>query len=146
VTRDGSKAAESYFRRRRGVLVNLLGYAIESGELDTNPLAKLNEKAPKKSGPIESVDRLQPGSGRGHASRHLLRRQLPPRPRPPAGGLLHHALLRHAPSGGSLNVHDYECTLPDDPNSWDEIRLAKTKPTAGRRWTDSGDIHDTRVA
>jgi hypothetical protein len=53
VTQDGSKAAESYFRRRRGVLVNLIGYAIESGELDANPLAKLNEKAPKKSGPID---------------------------------------------------------------------------------------------
>ena len=24
------------------------------------------------------------------------------------------------------------------------MRLAKTKPTAGRRWTDTGEIHDTR--
>ncbi|HZU57023.1 MAG TPA: hypothetical protein VFA06_14215 [Actinocrinis sp.] len=42
------------------MLVNLIGYAVESGGLDANPLAKLNEKALKKSGPIDKSVVLNP--------------------------------------------------------------------------------------
>jgi integrase len=144
VTQDGSKAAESYFRRRRGVLVNLIGYAIESGELDANPLAKLNEKAPKKSGPIDKSVVFNPaqaadvlaaisyvGSYRRARGRRLV----------VLFAMLFYAMLRPEEA---LFVHDYDCTLPEDPKTWGSIRLTQTRPTAGRRWTDTGRIHDER--
>lgn len=144
ITQDGSKAAESYFRRRRGVLVNLIGYAIETGELDVNPLAKLNEKAPKKSGPIDKSVVLNPaqaadmlaaisyvGSYRRARGRRLV----------VLFAMLFYAMLRPEEA---LFVHDYDCTLPGEPDAWGSIRLTQTRPTAGRRWTDSGRIHDER--
>jgi integrase len=144
VTRDGRKAAETYFRRRRSVLVNLIGYAIESGELDANPLARLNEKIPKTSGaidrsvvfnPAQAAEMLAAISYVGSYHRARGRRLVV------FFAMLFYAMLRPEEA---LNVHDYECVLPDDPSVWGIMRLAKTKPTAGRRWTDSGEIHDTR--
>lgn len=144
VTQDGSKAAESYFRRRRGVLVNLIGYAIEAGELDANPLAKLNEKAPKKSGPIDKSVVLNPAQAAdmlaaisyvGSYSRARGRRLVV------LFAMLFYAMLRPEEA---LFVHDYDCTLPSEPDVWGSIRLTQTRPTAGRRWTDTGRIHDER--
>lgn len=143
-TRDGRKAADSYFTRRRGIFVNFIGYAIEREELDVNPLTKLREKAPKKSGPIDRSVAFNPAQGDemltaisyvGSYGRARGRRLVV------FFAMLFYAFMRPEEA---LNVHDYECTLPESNNEWGNIRLSETKPTAGKRWTNSGEIHDTR--
>ena len=118
VTRKGRKAAKTYFRRRRSVLVNLIGYAIASDELDANPLLKLNEKAPKTStaidrsivfNPAQAAEMLAAISYVGSYRRARGRRLVV------FFAMLFYAMLRPEEA---LNVHDYECVLPEDPNVW----------------------------
>ena len=143
-TRDGRKAADSYYRRRRGVFVNFIGYAIERDELTLNPLLKLKEKVPRKPGPIDRSVAFNPAQGAemltaisyvGSYQRARGRRLVV------FFAMQFYAMLRPEEA---LNVHDYDCTLPSDASEWGNIRLWETKPTAGKRWTESGEIHDTR--
>lgn len=143
-TRDGRKAADSYYTRRRGIFVNFIGYAIEREELDVNPLANSERRRRKKPGPIDRSVAFNPAQGAemvtaisyvGSYERARGRRLVV------FFAMLFYAYVRPEEA---LNVRDYECTLPEDVNAWGNIRLSETKPTAGKRWTDSGKIHDTR--
>ena len=144
VTRNGERAADSYYARRRGVLVNFIGYAIEREALNVNPLAKLKEKPLPKLRRIDRSVAFNPAQGAemltaisyvGSYHRARGRRLVV------FFAMLFYATMRPEEA---LNVHDYECTLPTEKGAWGNIRLARTKPTAGRRWTDTGKVHDDR--
>lgn len=42
----------------------------------------------------------------------------------------------------ALGLVRQDCTLPR--GQWGTVKVRRTKPTAGKRWTDTGDIHDDR--
>jgi integrase len=41
-----------------------------------------------------------------------------------------------------VNIRETDCKLPE--RGWGELTLWETRPTAGSRWTDSGEVHDRR--
>lgn len=142
VNRDGASAADATFKRRRGVLTNLIAYAIEAEELDFNPLMKLKEKPISKPAPLNqdtvcNPDQFQEvltavtyvGSYRRARGRRLK----------VMFALNYYGGLRPEEA---LGLRNYQCTLPE--KGFGELRLKRTKPTAGKRWTDSGESHDDR--
>ena len=42
-----------------------------------------------------------------------------------------------------VNIRETDCKLPE--RGWGELTLWETRPTAGSRWTDSGEVHDRRI-
>jgi hypothetical protein len=50
---DGTRAADSTFRRKRAVFHHALEYAVELGELSANPLERINWKPAKVTGEID---------------------------------------------------------------------------------------------
>ncbi len=41
-----------------------------------------------------------------------------------------------------LALRETDCKLPD--TGWGELALGESRPAAGKRWTDSGEVHDRR--
>lgn len=41
-----------------------------------------------------------------------------------------------------LAFREQDCTLP--AQGWGELALGESRPAAGKRWTDSGEVHDRR--
>jgi integrase len=41
-----------------------------------------------------------------------------------------------------LALREQDCTLP--AQGWGELALGESRPAAGKRWTDSGEVHDRR--
>lgn len=54
-------------------------------------------------------------------------------------GCLYYAAAR---PGEALGLRLSDCHLPE--KGWGRIDLQETRPTAGRTWTDSGEVHDRR--
>ncbi|WP_328469492.1 hypothetical protein [Streptomyces sp. NBC_00448] len=42
----------------------------------------------------------------------------------------------------AIGLSEDDCTLPR--RGWGSATLHRTRPTAGKRWTDSGEVHDDR--
>jgi integrase len=145
VTRDGGSASDVYFRRRRGVLSNYISYLIENDALDANPLDKLKKtekRIPKAVVPVEPEVAFSPAQGIellialtyvGSYKRARGRRLV-----------VFFALVMF---GGlrpeeALGLVRRDCTLPR--GEWGSVKARRTKPNAGKRWTDTGEIHDDR--
>lgn len=145
VTRTGGSVSDVYFRRRRGVLSNYISYLIESDALDVNPLDKLKKtekKIPKAVVPVDPEVAFSPAQGIellialtyvGSYQRARGRRLV-----------VFFALVMF---GGlrpeeALGLVRQDCTLPR--GEWGTVKARRTKPTAGKRWTDTGEIHDER--
>lgn len=54
-------------------------------------------------------------------------------------GCLYYAAMR---PGEALGLRRPDCTLP--AKGWGHIELTETRPTAGKAWTDLGEVHDRR--
>ena len=92
VNLDGTRAADSTFRRKRAVFHHALGYAVELGDLSANPLDRVNWKPAKISGEVDRRVVVNPTQARelmaavtyvgrtrgamlaGHVCLHVLRR------------------------------------------------------------------------
>ena len=145
VTRTGARAGDVYFRRRRGVLSNFISYLIEEEVLDLNPLAKLKKtekKLPKAVVAIEREVTFSPAQGAelltavsyvGSYKRARGRRLVV------FFALVIYAGLRPEEA---LGLRKSDCHLPE--TGWGRLTLRKAKPTAGKRWTDTGKVHDDR--
>ncbi|MEV4888767.1 site-specific integrase [Nonomuraea sp. NPDC055795] len=134
-------AADTAARRRRG-LNTALEYGIDLGELKENPLKRVKQKKVAKD---DSVDRrvvINPnqarellvavsyvGSWRRARGRRLIAFY----------ATLYYAGVRPAEAVG-LRRHD--CSLPEQ--GWGLLTLAKTRPSSGKQWTDTGTVHDLR--
>ncbi|MEU4686472.1 tyrosine-type recombinase/integrase [Streptomyces xinghaiensis] len=142
---DGKPAASQTYRRRRAVVFNCLGYAVELGILPSHPLSKVRRKRQSGHRPVQEVDRrvvVNPRQARellaavtyvggwDRASGRRLRAFY---------GCLYYAAMR---PGEALGLRGSDCTLPG--KGWGRIELAETRPTAGKAWTDSGEAHDRR--
>ncbi|GAB2478001.1 tyrosine-type recombinase/integrase [Streptosporangium sandarakinum] len=138
---DGGAAAATTIARKRSVFYNALQYAVDLEELPANPIDKVKAWKPPKVrevvdrrvvvNPVQARELLTAVTyvGRLDRGRHL------------RGffACLYFAGLRPAEALG-LRVQD--CHLP--ATGWGRLVLAKSKPQANKKWTDSGAAHDDR--
>lgn len=139
VTLDGTRAADSTFRRKRAVFHHALEYATELGDLSANPLDRVNWKPAKISGEVDRRVVVNPAQAR----ELLVAVTYVGRSRGPmlAGmfACMYFAGLRPAEAAG-LRAKD--CHLP--ATGWGLLTLEQTRPESPRRFSDSGKTHDVR--
>ncbi len=135
---DGKPAAATTTRRKRAVLANALGYAIERRLLPVNPLDQIKWKASEVA---ETVDRrsvanpaqagrlLKAVRGQGPRGEHM----------EAFFGCLYYAALRPAEA---VALRETDCVLPS--RGWGRIDLALSQPRAGTEWTDDGASREER--
>ncbi|PLW72576.1 tyrosine-type recombinase/integrase [Streptomyces sp. SCUT-3] len=135
---DGTPAAASTVKRNRRVLNVALEYAVKRGVLKANPLPKGKGTSPRTSTAVDKRSLLNP------VQAAALLGWIRSRPR---GGPRLHAFFATLYYAGlrpeeavALRVRDAH--LP--PTGWGELLVHTATPEVGRRWTDSGQIHDTR--
>jgi integrase len=135
---DGKPAAPTTTYRKRAVIYNALGYAVELELLPANPIDRVQWKAPEVA---DTVDRRVVASPdqvrrlltavRGHArtGRRLAA----------FFGCMYFAGLRPSEA---LDLRRADCHLPK--HGWGRIDLATSDPSAGTAWTDDGRARERR--
>jgi len=142
VKKDGTAAAAETVRRKRAVLFNVLGYAVERGEFVDNPIKAIEWRRMKVTKTVDRRVVVNPRQTRelltavtyvGTYHRARGRRLAA------MFACMYYAGLRPAEAVG---LRESDCHLPDQ--GWGRLILAKTRPSAGKRWTDSREVHDSR--
>lgn len=161
---DGKPAAASTIRRKRAILYNALGYAVELGRLDANPIDRIQWIAPEVAAavdrrvvanPTQVATLLDAVTALGKRADRMTA----------FFGCLYYAGTR--PSEAADLRHP-DCELPGRclacrmqlPDvavpaigacrhekveyGWGLITLAGTAPRAGSAWTDDGQTHERR--
>ncbi|MFF6871291.1 tyrosine-type recombinase/integrase [Streptomyces sp. NPDC012450] len=140
--RDGTVAAAETQRRKRTTLVNSVRYAIELGRLRADPLAHVSWRITETVqqvdprvvvNPVQARSLLCAVSYVGGYERARGRRLV---------GLfagMYYAGLRPAEA---VAVTLPDCDLP--ATGWGTAVLHATRPSVGKKWTDSGRNHDLR--
>lgn len=135
---DGSAAAPTVVNRKRAVLSNALEYAVEQGLLVTNPIASIKWKAPKTSHSIDRRTVANPVQARTLLS--AVRETPRSGPRLVAFfAAMYFAALRPEEA---VNLHLRNVVIPQ--LGWGELVLERSRPDAGKEWTDSGRQRDER--
>jgi len=131
---DGSRAAATVVARKRAVLYNLLGYAVDKKHFAANPLASLTWKSPKTAEAIDRRRVINPAQAQalldavhdqGPMGRHLKA----------FFGVMYYGGLR--PSEAVMLTLD-ELDLPEQDNAWGWLNLGDSAPSTGGAWNDSG--------
>jgi integrase len=139
---DGTNVAATVYRRKRAVLFNLLSYAVEQELLTDNPLTRVKRATP------QMIDQVDP---RVVANPVQIRELLTAvtyvgRRNRDRGAHLHafFATVYYSAARPAevLALRETDCKLPD--TGWGELALGQSRPAAGKRWTDSGEVHDRR--
>lgn len=126
---DGSPASPSTTRRKRSALYGALDFAVELGELPTNPLDRLKWRTPVNDDVVDRRVVVNPAQARellaavGHIYPSL----------EAFFACIYFAALRPA-EVRHLTVHDL--TLPEGPDEWGSLRLTGSTQTSGALWTD----------
>jgi integrase len=143
---DGRPTAATTARRKRAVFYNVLQYAVELELLDYNAVDKLRVRSVRHKVTAE-VDRrvvVNPSQARelliavtyvgtrGKQSRRGERLRA-------FFACLYFASLRPAEA---VDLREANCKLPE--SGWGLITVERSRPSAGKRYTDSGDVHDDR--
>jgi integrase len=132
---DGSPAAASTVARKRATLHSVLQYAVELELFPSNPLKRVQWKAPQ---PTDAVDRrlvVNPTQARA-----LLAAVQQADPAVAAFfACLYYAGLRPAEA---RNLRAEDCTLPE--TGWGTILLTGSHQTSGSAWTDSATSGEDR--
>jgi integrase len=135
---NGKAAVPNTANRKRAVLANALGYAVELGLLDSNPIGTVKWTAPKA---VTAVDRrcvVNPVQAR--TLFNAVREQRQSGPHLVAFfGLLYFAALRPEEA---VNIRLRNLSLPAE--GWGELHLERAAPDTGKDWTDSGQQRDER--
>jgi integrase len=129
---DGRPAAAATSRRKRAVLANALGYAVERRLLPASPLSQIQWKAAEVA---QTVDRRSVASPAQAARLLAAIRQQGPRGEHMEAffGCLYYAALRPSEA---VALRAADLVLPD--SGWGRIDLAASSPRAGTEWTDDG--------
>lgn len=139
---DGKSAAATVYRRKRAVLFNMLSYAVERELLPDNPMTKVKRTTPKISEEVDPRVVANPAQVRRLLTAVTYVGQ---RNRDRGAHLTaffaigYYAAAR--PAEG-LALREQDCTLPVE--GWGELALGESRPAAGKRWTNSGEVHDRR--
>lgn len=135
-TQDGRALSDSVRKQRRTYLSGLFTYAVEQKLVSANPVAQVRIKKEDRAGTIQQVNTRQIGDlvtakAAIKAIKGALERDF-------ATTVL---MAGMRPSEvAALRVED--CTLP--AKGWGQLVLAKSSAAAGRAWTDSGEVRDSR--
>jgi integrase len=137
---DGKSAAATVYRRKRAVLFNMLSYAVERELLPDNPMTKIKRTAPKMVEEIDPRVVANPAQVRQllTAVTYVGRRNQDRGAHLTAFFAVGYYAAARPAEGLALRVQD--CTLP--AQGWGELALGESRPAAGKRWTDSGEVHD----
>ncbi|MGW0611270.1 tyrosine-type recombinase/integrase [Streptomyces sp. NPDC002788] len=139
---SGAPAAAETVRRKRAVLFNALAYAVELGELPENPVTLVKWKPPKVTKEVDRRVVVNPRQARellaavsyvGGYRRARGRRMVA------LFACMYFGGLRPAEA---VALRRPDCTLPK--TGWGSLILEKTRPTVGKRWTGTGEVHDNR--
>jgi integrase len=139
---DGTNVAATVYRRKRAVLFNLLSYAVERELLTDNPLTRVTRATPKM------IDQIDPRVVANPAQvRELLTAVTYVGQRNQDRGAHLHGFFATvyysaARPAEVLALRETDCKLSD--TGWGELALGQSRPAAGKRWTDSGEVHDRR--
>ncbi|MBB5870574.1 integrase [Allocatelliglobosispora scoriae] len=141
---DGKAAAATTRRRKRAVFYNVLEFAVELELLDSNPIDRLRVRT-RKTSVVEAVDSRVVANPRqmtalliavGFVGDRIADR----------GKLLvaffaclYYAALR---PGEALGLRQQDCHLPQA--GWGKLTVGHNRPEAGKKFTDSGEVHDRR--
>lgn len=126
---DGSPASPSTTRRKRSAVYSALDFAVELGELPTNPLDRLKWRAPVRDDVVDRRVVVNPAQARELL---LAVRRLYPSLEA-FFACIYFAAMRPA-EVRHLTVDDL--TLPDSPGDWGGLRLTGSTQTSGALWTD----------
>ncbi|GLY33549.1 hypothetical protein [Kineosporia sp. NBRC 101731] len=128
---DGSPAAAATMRRKRAVLHNFFGHAVEMGHLSVNPVGTVQWKVAKVADEVDRRVVLSPVQ----FAECLVGVSYVGRDRGPKlaafFGLMYYAATR---PGEALAVVRDDFTLPE--RGWGLVTLARSEPEAGTAWTD----------
>ncbi|WP_416976897.1 tyrosine-type recombinase/integrase [Streptomyces sp. T028] len=139
---DGKAAAGETVKRKRKILVNALNYATERGEFEDNPVHAVPWETPARIVPVDPrvvanpkqasnlIDAVSYIGGYDRARGRRLVGMF-------AG--MYYAGMRPAETVG---VAIQDCHLPKE--GWGVANLHRTRPTAGKKWTKTGEVHDDR--
>jgi integrase len=142
---DGKAVAATVARRKRAIFYNVLDMAATGKRriLARNPLDTMKKWKPPEV--AEKVDRRVVANPR--QARELLmalsyvggRDQNRGRRLVAMFACMYYAALRPAEA---VNLHKSDCELPD--KGWGRFYLSRTTPEVGKRYTDSGELHDSK--
>ncbi len=139
VTFAGSPAGANTGRRKRAVLHHLLEHAVEQKIFDSNPLDAIKWTAPKAVTVIDPRTVVNPAQAR------QLLDAVPKVGRKRGARLkalfacIYYAALRPEEAA---DLRQRNCTLPE--SGWGVIVLEKARPQGTKRWTNSGETHESR--
>ncbi|MGW2147499.1 tyrosine-type recombinase/integrase [Nonomuraea bangladeshensis] len=139
VTFAGAPAGANTVRRKRAVLHHLLEHAVEQKVFGTNPLDEIKWTVPKAVTVVDPRTVVNPAQAR------RLLDALPKvgRKRGPRlkalFACIYYAALRPEEAA---DLRLTNCTLPE--TGWGLIVLETARPQATKRWTDSGQTHESR--
>jgi integrase len=139
---DGKTAAATVYRRKRAVLFNLLSYAVERDLLPDNPLNKVKRSAPKMDGEVDPGVVANPAQVRELLTAVTYVGQRNRERGSHLSAFFATCYYAAARPAEGLGLRETDCKLPDD--GWGELALGESRPAAGKRWTDSGEVHDRR--
>ncbi len=137
-THNDKPAAAGTVQRRRGVIVNALGQAVERKLLLTNPVISLSWTAPKT---VKAVDkRVVVNPTQAQALLEAVRHQ-----GPSGSGLvaffavMYYSALR---PGEALSLTKANLIIPEE--GWGELLFDQSCPSVGKAWSDSGTRREQR--
>jgi integrase len=138
---NGRLAKGSTVQRKRAIIGNLMGYAIEAGPLTIDPLKAVKWTKPKVVEEIDEVIVVNPEqAGRLLAA---VREQGSMGKRLEAFfGCIYYAALRPEEVMALEKVN--LVNLPEDDKEWGWFRLYNAEPAPGKRWTDNGERIERR--
>ena len=132
---DGRRAAANTIARKRAVFHNALGYAVELGLLEVNPLGQFQRRMPRAASTAEPRVIASPGQVDA-----ILKQVTRIRPELTAFfGCLYYAALRPEEA---VALRRDSLTLP--ASGWGQLTLTAALPRSARAWTGNGTAHEPR--
>ncbi|MFI6637544.1 tyrosine-type recombinase/integrase [Nonomuraea fuscirosea] len=139
VTFAGTPAGANTVRRKRAVLRHLLEHAVEQKVFSTNPLDGIKWSVPKAVTSVDPRTVVNPAQARRLLDAvPKVGRKRGPRLKA-LFACMYYAALRPE-EAADLRLRN--CTLPED--GWGLIVLEKARPQGTKRWTNSGETHESR--
>lgn len=138
VNLNGRAAAATTMRRKRAVTYNALGYAVELGLIEANPIDKVQWRAAKVAHTVDRRVVANPAQVRAWLSAVRDQGQLGERFEA-FFGCLYFAAMRPSEA---LALRVADCYLPD--SGWGRITFGESEPDGGAQWTDGGTVRETR--
>ncbi|MEQ4724918.1 tyrosine-type recombinase/integrase [Nonomuraea sp. B19D2] len=139
VTFAGTPAGANTVRRKRAILHHLLEHAVEEKVFGSNPLDEIKWTAPKAVTVVDPRTVVNPVQARQLLDAvPKVGRKRGPRLKA-LFACIYYAALRPEEAA---DLRLTNCTLPE--KGWGLIVLEKARPQATKRWTDSGQTHESR--